>query len=156
MFSYTLGSFMLYNNPILFFIFPVLQRRPRLKELSWFEMVIILQVHAVPCYHGILFGFMHLSGDLSLGTWHFHLLGKSFLFEKTLQKCLSRKSVTFYTLSPMNTSQLIIRWVRLGCQMPCAPPSENKRQLGGPGCSWGDIRKSRHSGIPLQQWQAWV
>ena len=30
--------------------------------------------------------------DLSLGTWHFHLLGKSFLFERPLQKCLSRKS----------------------------------------------------------------
>ena len=30
-----------------------------------------------------------------------------------------------------------------------APPSQNRRQLGGPGCSWGDIRKSRQSGIPL-------
>ena len=30
---------------------------------------------------------------------------------------IKEELVTFYTLSPMNTSQLIVRWVILGCQM---------------------------------------
>ena len=116
-FSYTLASFVLHSSPMLFLFFLFYKW-----EVNWFEQVTSLAGHQTSsgCFSmlpWLPFWFTYLSGthpwvpDNSI-SW------VNLSFWKTPAEMSTKvELVTCYTLSPMNTSQLIVRRVGLGGQV---------------------------------------